>query len=164
MKALILSADNFEDTELLYPLYRLTEEGFQVDLASFKKEKNKGKYGYTVTPNLILNEVRPEEYELLILPGGKAPEALRKDERVLRIVKAFYEAGEIIGAFCYGPQILILAGLLKGKKGTAYKSVAKELQEAGALYEDKEVVVNRNIVTSCMPSDLPYFMRTILKF
>jgi len=163
MKALIISADNFEDTELLYPLYRLTEEGFQVDLVSFNKEKIKGKHGYTVTPNLTLDEVRPEEYELLILPGGKAPEALRKDERVLRIVKAFYEAGKIIGAICHGPQILISAGLLKGKRGTSYKSVAKELQEAGALYEDKEVVVDGNIVTSRMPSDLPFFMKTILK-
>jgi len=163
MKALMISADNFEDTELLYPLYRLTEEGFQVDLASFNKEKIKGKHGYTITPNLTLDEVRPEEYELLILPGGKAPEALRKDERVLRIVKAFYEAGKIIGAICHGPLILISAGLLKGKRGTAYKSVAKELKEAGALYEDKEVVVDGNLVTSRMPSDLPFFMKTILK-
>jgi len=107
-------------------------------------------------------EVNPENYDLLILPGGKAPEDLRKDPHVLEIVKAFYSSGKPIGAICHGPQILISAGLLKDKKATSYKSVAKELKEAGAKYEDKEVVIDGNIVTSRMPSDLPYFMKTLL--
>ncbi|BAU23655.1 peptidase [Caldimicrobium thiodismutans] len=162
MKALIISADNFEDTELLYPFYRLIEEGFQVDIASLVRGKIKGKHGYTVPVNLSLEEVNPEEYDLLLLPGGKAPETLRKNARVLEIVRAFYSAGKPIGAICHGPQILISAGLLKGKRATSYKSVAKELLEAGAKYEDKEVVAEGNIVTSRMPSDLPYFMKTLL--
>lgn len=163
MKALIISADNFEDTELLYPFYRLIEEGFLVDIASFEKGKIKGKHGYTVPVNLSLSEVNPEVYDLLILTGGKAPETLRKDSRVLEIVKAFYSSGKAIGAICHGPQILISAGLLKGKRATSYKSVAKELLEAGATYVDKEVVVEGNIVTSRMPADLPYFMKALLE-
>lgn len=162
-RALIISADNFEDTELLYPLYRLTEEGFKVDLASFEKNKIKGKHGYQVEANLNFDEIEPEHYDLLILPGGKAPEALRKDPRVLEIVKKFYELGKPIGAICHGPQILISAGLLTGRRATAYKSVAKELQNAGALYEDREVVVDGKIITSRMPSDLPFFVRELLR-
>jgi protease I len=162
MKALIISADHFEDTELLCPFYRLIEEGFQVDIASLERGKIKGKHGYTVPVNLSVEEVNPEEYDLLLLPGGKAPETLRKNARVLEIVRAFYSAGKPIGAICHGPQILISAGLLKGKRATSYKSVAKELLEAGAKYEDKEVVAEGNIVTSRMPSDLPYFMKTLL--
>lgn len=162
MRALIISADNFEDTELLYPFYRLIEEGFQADIASFEKGKIKGKHGYTVPVNLSIEEVNPENYALLVLPGGKAPEALRKNPRVLEVVKAFYSAGKPIGAICHGPQILISAGLLSGKKATSYKSVAKELIEAGAQYEDKEVVMDGNLITSRMPSDLPYFMKALL--
>lgn len=164
MKALIISADNFEDTELLYPFYRLIEEGFQVDIASFEKRKIKGKHGYTVPVTLSFEEVNPNEYDLLILPGGKAPEVLSKDSRVLEIVKFFNSSGKPIGAICHGPQILISAGLLKGKKATSYKSVAKELIEAGAQYEDKEVIIDGNIVTSRMPSDLPFFMKALLDF
>lgn len=82
MKALIISADNFEDTELLYPFYRLIEEGIEVDIASFKKGKIKGKHGYVVEANLSVEEVHPEAYDLLILPGGKAPAKLRENVQV----------------------------------------------------------------------------------
>lgn len=163
MRALILSADNFEDTELLYPLYRLIEEGFEVDIASLRKGELTGKNGYKVTANLSLDEVDPESYQLLILPGGKAPAMLRKEPQVLEIVKHFYHKNKVIGAICHGPQVLISAGLLKDKRATAYKSVAKELKEAGANYEDAEVVIDDNIITSRMPADLPFFMRAILE-
>ncbi|MCS7199563.1 MAG: type 1 glutamine amidotransferase [Thermodesulfobacteriaceae bacterium] len=163
MKALIISYNNFEDSELLYPLYRLIEEGFSVDIASLKRDKIKGKHGYVIEANLSVEEVRPEVYDLLILPGGKAPEALRKNEGVLKIVQTFYESGKIIGAICHGPQILISAGILKGKRATSYKSVAKEILEASAIYEDKAVVIDGNIITSRSPLDLPYFMKTILE-
>lgn len=163
MKALIISADNFEDMELLYPLYRLVEEGIAVDIASLNRGKFKGKHGYEVEANLSVDEVQPEAYDLLILPGGKAPAQLRLNNRVLEIVRTFYEKERVIGAICHGPQILISAGLLKGKRVTAYKTVAKELIEAGANYENKEVVTEGNIITSRVPQDLPFFMREILK-
>lgn len=163
MKALIISADNFEDTELLVPYYRLKEEGVSVDLASMKKGSIKGKHGYEVEANKALKEINPDDYDILVLPGGKAPETVRKDKNAIEIAKHFFQRNKPVAAICHGPQTLITAGLLKGRHATCYKSVAPEMKEAGALYEDKEVVVDGNLVTSRQPSDLPAFMREMLK-
>jgi protease I len=163
MKVLIISADNFEDTELLVPYYRFKEEGIHVDLVSIKKGKIKGKHGYEVEVDKTLKEVDPDEYDLLFLPGGKAPEAVRKEKEALEIARDFFRKNKPISAICHGPQTLISAGLLKGRHATCYKSVAPEMKEAGALYDDKEVVVDGNLVTSRQPSDLPVFMRETMK-
>jgi protease I len=163
VKALIISANDFEDSELLYPYYRLQEEGIETDLASLKKGLIKGKHGYEVEANKALSEIDPDKYDILILPGGKAPETVRKDENALEIAKRFFQQNKPVAAVCHGPQTLISAGLMKGRRATCYKSVAKEMKEAGALYEDKEVVIDKNLVTSRQPSDLPAFMRETLK-
>jgi protease I len=164
MRALIISADNFEDTELLVPYYRLKEEEIEVDIASIKKGAIKGKHGYEVDVDKTLKEVDPDDYDILILPGGKAPETIRKDNNALAIAKDFFYKNKPVSAVCHGPQTLISAGLLKGKHATCYKSVAKEMKDAGVLYEDKEVIVDGNLVTSRQPSDLPAFMRETMKF
>lgn len=163
MKALIISADNFEDTELLVPYYRLKEEGGEVDIASMKKGSIKGKHGYEVEANKALKEINPDYYDILVLPGGKAPETVRKDKNAIEIAKHFFQRNKPVAAICHGPQTLITAGLVKGRHATCYKSVAPEMKDAGALYEDKEVVVDGNLVTSRQPSDLPAFMRETLK-
>ncbi len=163
MKALIISADNFEDTELLVPFYRLKEEGAQVDVVSINKGRIRGKHGYEVEIDKTLEEVNPDDYDILILPGGKAPETLRREKKVIEVAKHFFQRNKPVSAICHGPQILITAGLLKGRHATCYKSVAQEMKGAGTLYEDKEVVVDRNLVTSRQPSDLPEFMREIMK-
>ncbi len=163
MKTLIIRADNFEDSEILVPLYRLKEEGLDVHIASHEKGTIKGKHGYEVTVDRTFEEVQPEEYGALILPGGKAPESIRKKEKALEIAKHFMEAGKPVSAICHGPQTLISARLLKGRKATCYRSVSREMKEAGALYEDSEVVVDGNLVTSRQPSDLPFFMRETMK-
>ncbi len=163
MKALIISADNFEDTELLVPYYRLKEEGVLAEVASMKKGKIKGKHGYEVEIDKTLKEVNPDDYDLLFLPGGKAPEAVRKEKEALEIAKNFFKRNKPVMAICHGPQTLISAGLLKGRHATCYKSVAREMKEAGALYEDKEVVVDGNLVTSRQPSDLPAFLREMMR-
>lgn len=164
MKALIISADNFEDTELLVPYYRLKEEGMDVDVASLTKIKIKGKHGYEVNVDKTLKDINPDDYGLLLLPGGNAPEIIRKQKEALDIVKHFFLRNKPVSAICHGPQILITAGLLKGRHATCYKSVAKELKDSGAIYEDREVVVDGNLVTSRQPSDLPAFLReTIMK-
>lgn len=163
MKALIISADNFEDTELLVPYYRLKEEGVSVDIASIKRGMIKGKHGYEVEVNRALKEVNPADYDILILPGGKAPEAVRKDRDALEIAKYFFQKNKFVSAICHGPQTLISAGLLSGRHATCYKSVANEMKQSGALYEDKEVVVDGNLVTSRQPSDLPAFLRETMK-
>ncbi len=163
MKALIISADNFEDSELLVPYYRLKEEGFEVDIASMKKDKIKGKHGYEVNVDKTLQEVSPGNYDILILPGGKAPEAIRKEKAALEIAKYFFQKNKPVSAICHGPQTLITAGLLKGRHATCYKSVAQEMKDAGAMYEDKEVVVDGNLVTSRQPADLPAFLKETVK-
>lgn len=163
MKALILSADNFEDSELLVPMYRLQEEGIEVDIASARKGTIKGKHGYEVAVSKTLEEVHPDDYTALILPGGRAPESVRKQQKALKIAEHFMEKNKPVSAICHGPQTLISAGLINGRRATCYKSVSRELKEAGALYEDSEVVVDGNLITSRQPSDLPSFMRETLR-
>jgi protease I len=146
MKALIISANRFEDSELLVPYYRLREEGLTVDIASLTKGLIKGKHGYEIEANVAIAEVRSDQYSALVLPGGKAPSALRENKRVLDVVRAFFEVGKP-----------------KGRTATCYRSVAEELRNAGVNYHDAEVVVDGNLVTSRQPSDLPAFMRETMK-
>jgi protease I len=163
MKALIISADNFEDSELLVPYYRLKEEGVEVVVASMHRGSITGKHGYEVAVAKTLDDVNPDDYSILILPGGAAPAEVRKVTKALEISRAFFEQSKPVAAICHGPQILISAGLMKGRRATCYMSVADELKEAGALYEDQEVVVDANLVTAREPGDLPAFMREMMK-
>jgi protease I len=163
MKALIISADNFEDSELLVPYYRLKEEGIEVVVASMSRGAITGKHGYEVPVDMTLNEVNSDDYAILVLPGGAAPAEVRNEPTALDITRDFFVKNKPVAAICHGPQVLISAGLLLGRCATCYKSVADELKEAGALYEDLEVVVDANLVTSRQPSDLPAFMRETMK-
>lgn len=155
MKALILSANDFEDSELLVPKYRLEEAGYTVEVASGHKDPIRGMHGYDVNVDKSFAEVVPSDYALLILPGGKAPAAIRKDPTVISIVQQFFAAQKPVGAICHGPQTLVTAGLLRNRRATCYHTVAKELQDAGSLYE--------HLVTSRQPADLPAFMRELIK-
>lgn len=164
MRALMISADGFEDLELLVPYYRLKEAGVELDLASMRKGEIKGLHGYKARADLALDEVDPSAYGLLVLPGGRAPQAVRKEESALEITRHFFAGGKPVAAICHGPQILISAGLMKGRRATSYPAVGKELEEAGALYEDAEVVVDGNLVTARVPGDLPAFLREMMRF
>jgi protease I len=163
MKALIISADNFEDSELLVPYYRLKEAGVEVVVASLGRGAITGKHGYEVAVDKTLDEINPDDYAILVLPGGKAPALVRKEPKALAIARSFFARSKPVAAICHGPQILISAGLLQGRHATCYSSVADELKEAGALYEDREVVVDANLVTSREPADLPAFLRETMK-
>ncbi|HJW82292.1 MAG TPA: type 1 glutamine amidotransferase domain-containing protein [Acidiferrobacterales bacterium] len=163
MKILILSADGFEDSELLVPLARLREAGMQVDIGSFRLGMMHGKHGASVHADRAIAGIRPEDYDALLLPGGKAPAALREDAQVLALVRHFFAAGKPVAAICHGPQVLIAAGVLAGRTATAYRAVAHELKAAGALYRDVEVVVDGNLVTSRTPADLPAFLREFIQ-
>jgi protease I len=163
MKALILSADIFEDSELLFPLYRLQEAGYDVEIASLKRGTISGKRGYEVTAVKSFTEADPGGYDVLVLPGGKAPAAIRDDAHAQAIARAFMTTARPVAAICHGPQLLISAGLVAGRRATCYRSVADELRAAGAIYEDREVVVDANLVTSRQPSDLPAFMRELMR-
>lgn len=163
MKALIVSADGFEDSELLVPYYRLKEAGAEVIVAAPGGGTIKGKHGYEVAVDRTLVDVDPDDYTILILPGGAAPASLRTEPKALEIARSFFAAAKPVAAICHGPQILISAGLMQGRSATCYRSVAEELKAAGAHYEDWEVVVDGTLVTSRQPSDLPSFMRETIK-
>jgi protease I len=136
----------------------LKEAGIEVTVASLKRGVITGKQGYEVAVDKTIDEVNPDDYEILVLPGGKAPAVVRKEPKALEIAKNFFARNKPVAAICHGPQILISAGLLKGRRATCYKSVADELKKAGALYEDQEVVVDANLITSRQPAGLPAFM------
>ncbi len=164
MKALIITDELFEDSELFVPKESLEKAGIQVDIATPEKgHKFHGKHGGTLIADLTLRDVDAADYGLLVIPGGKAPESLRRDQHALRIAKDFFKADKPVAAICHGPQVLVSARLLGGRRATCYKSVAQELKDNGALYEDSGVVVDDKLVTSREPGDLPDFVREMLK-
>jgi protease I len=163
MRALIIAADGFEDSELLVPMYRLEEQGIAVDIAAPHSGQILGKHGYRVDVGKALDQVRAEDYSALVIPGGHAPSLLRGKQSVLDLVRAFVVQGKTVAAICHGPQVLVSAGVMRGRRATCHRSVSAELRAAGAIYEDSEVVVDRNVVTARQPADLPAFMREMIR-
>lgn len=164
MKALMITDEQFEDSELFVPKEALEKAGVEVEVATPEKGHTfHGKHGGSLTADLSLREVDTDNYGLLVIPGGKAPASLRRDAQALRIAKEFFKAEKPVAAICHGPQILVSARLLEGRHATCYKSVAQELKDNGALYEDSRVVVDGKLVTSRDPGDLPDFVREMLK-
>lgn len=161
MRALIISADGFEDRELQVPRDQLRAHGIATDVASLKRGTLLGKHGYAVEVDRLVGDVDVTAYDLLILPGGKAPATLRNDPAVLAVVRAFVDAAKPIAAICHGPQILLSAGVLQGRTATCYRSVAAEMKQAGVHYVDRPVVVDGHLITSRTPADLPAFMQAI---
>ncbi|MBN2488490.1 MAG: type 1 glutamine amidotransferase [Methanosarcinaceae archaeon] len=163
MKALILSADNFEDQELFYPLNRLKEEKLIVKVASMKKGTIVGEHGYSIKVDTTFDDVVPDGFDILVLPGGKAPEKVRLDHNALEIARHFFDNGKTVAAICHGAQTLISAGVLEGRRATCYIAIRDDLKLAGAIYEDREVVVDGNLITSRHPADLYAFGRELVK-
>ena len=181
-KVLILVGDGVEAQEIFYPYYRLKEEGIDIDVVVPEKKKDfiftvvhdfepgwetyTEKFGYRfpwVTKGF--GEINPGNYDGLIIPGGRAPEWIRLHPKCREIVKHFFEEKKPIAAICHGPLVLIgtCPEYLKGKKMTAYIAVKPDIEGVGAKYEDKEVVVDGNLITSRAWPDLPAFMREFLK-
>ena len=162
MKALILVADGFEDLELFCPWYRLQEEGVEVTLASPTGRPVTGKHGYAVEADMPIREVNPAEYDLLLIPGGRSPEALRLREEAVDVARTFIEEDKPIAAICHGPQLLLSAGALNGRTITCAASIRDDVRAAGATYRDEAVVVDGNVLTSRGPDDLPEFCRQLV--
>jgi protease I len=163
-KVLMLIEAEAEDSEFIYPYYRLQEEGYTVDVVGPKaNEVYTGKLGVPLRSNLAPEDVKIDEYDAVIIPGGKAPDRMRINKGLVQIVKDAYKKGKVIAAVCHGPQMLIEADILRGKKATCWKSVATDLKNAGATFIDASVVVDGNMVTSRFPADLPDFCRETIK-
>lgn len=158
-----MSADQFEDVELIYPLHRLKEENHEVFVASFKRGTITGKHGYTVAVDLGFEEVDPDGFDALVLPGGRAPERVRLNEKAVTIAKKMFEDGKPVASICHGPQILISANVLKGRRGTSYPGIKDDLINAGVEWVDEPVVVDGNWVSSRHPGDLYAWMREFVR-
>lgn len=163
-KVAILAAPGFEDSELVEPVKALNSKGVQtviIGIAEDDKRKIRGKRGATVTANVTVDETDAEGFDALLIPGGKSPAHLRKDERALDFVRDFHRAGKPIAAICHGPQVLASADLLKGRKATSYVTVWREIKRAGGEYRNQPVVVDGNIITSRKPGDIPLFVQAV---
>lgn len=161
-KILMITGEGCDDAEVLYPLYRLREAGYEVTVAAAETVVG-AKYHYTFPVDVTLDGIVPEEYDGLVLPGGKAPESLRLIPDVLRAVRKFFDDGKPVGAVCHGPQILISSGNLKNRRCTAAPGIRDDVIMAGGCYEDVEVAEDRRLVTSRRPDDLPAFMREFMR-
>ena len=165
MKVAMILTNQFEDSEAGEPLKCLRENGFEVDIvAPTAGEAYRGKKGSCqLKSDKAIADTNPADYDALVIPGGSSPEKLRLEDKAIDFVRHFVKADKPIAAICHGPQLLISAEGVKGKKATCYASVAVDLKNAGAHFEDKKVVVDNNLVTSRQPGDIPDFNREMIK-
>ncbi len=162
-KAAILAEDMYEDMELNYPYYRLKEAGFTVDIAGTASNMvYKGKHGYPVKSNVSTGEIKPEDYDAVIIPGGYAPDRMRRYKSTLYFVREMDRRKNIIASICHGGWMLASACDIKGKKLTSFFAIKDDLVHAGAEFIDEKVVVDGHIITSRTPDDLPMFMKEII--
>lgn len=160
---LLLIENNFEDTEALYPYYRMKEAGFGVVVVGAKAGTYSSKHGYPLKAEKTPGEIDVKKFKALLIPGGGAPDRMRTIPEMVRLVREAFEQGLVVAAICHGPQMLIEADVVRGKKATCYASVKTDLVNAGAKYEDSPVVVDGRLVTSRVPGDLPDFCRGVLE-
>jgi len=164
VRAVIITAQNFQDEEFTYPYYRALEAGYKVDVATPDKASVYGKYGVPAKPTVDTKDLNAKDYDLVILPGGfEAPDRLRLRKEVLKFVKNMYESGKVVAAICHGPWICISAGIMKGKKATAYMSIADDMRNAGAIYLEQDVVIDGNLITSPHYRNNPNFMKAVIE-
>ena len=165
MKRVLFFVENgFEDRELMYPYYRFQEAGYKVAVVGPKaKVTYNGEYGLTLKSDFSPQDLTIDDYAAIIVPGGRAPDRMRTNKGLVNLAKEAFQKGKVIAAICHGPQLLIEAGVVKGKKATCYVSVSTDLKNAGGIYLNKSVVVDENLVTSRFPADLPDFCREALR-
>jgi protease I len=163
-RILTLVGDIYEDLELWYPKLRLIEAGAEVAVAGEKAgEKYSGKNGYPCVSDTAIAAVRAADFAALVVPGGFMPDKLRRDPQVLALVRDFAAAGKLVAAICHGGWIPISAGVYRGVRVTGSLGIKDDLVNAGAIWEDAPVVIDRHFVSSRKPDDLPDFCRGILQ-
>ena len=161
----ILVESDFEDDELIKPLEAMKEAGAAITVVGGEKgKKYRGKRNRAeITADASAGEVLSEKFDAVIVPGGYAPDKMRLHQPMIDMVRKTYEAGGIVAAVCHGPQLLISADIVGGKRMTSWPSIAVDLKNAGANWVDGEVVTDGNIITSRKPSDLPAFNDAIIR-
>jgi protease I len=159
----VLVEDHYQELEVWYPAYRLREAGYETLFLGTGKPEYRSKLGYPVKAEGEVKEVQARNFAGVIVPGGWAPDYLRRSPEMLEFVAALDKAGKAVGAICHAAWVLCSAGILKGRTATCFHAIKDDVIHAGAKYVDQEVVVDKNLVTSRKPDDLPAFMRGFLK-
>lgn len=163
-KVLMFVGDVYEDLELWYPKLRLVEAGASVIVAGPQAGSSyQGKHGYPCVSDSAISEIDAADFDGLVVPGGFMPDRLRRDSQVLEIVRHFAESGKLVAAICHGGWIPISAGVYRGVRVTGSLGIKDDLVNAGAIWEDAAVVIDRHFVSSRKPDDLPDFCRGILQ-
>ena len=164
-KKVVLLAENlYQDLELWVPYYRLKEEGAEVTIVGTgSSQAYTSKHGYPVEVNKEAKEINMSKYDGVVIPGGYAPDMMRRYPEMVKIVKDAHQKGKVIAAICHAGWMLVSAGILKGKKVTGVSAIKDDLVNAGANYVDEEVVRDGNLITSRKPDDLPAFCREMIE-
>jgi len=162
-RAAVMIGPLFEDTEATYPYYRLQEEGAEVLLIGVEAgQELTGKRGQPLTTDRAASELSADDLDLLVIVGGFGPDKLRSDEGVQSLVRGMDEAGKPIAFICHAGWVPVSAGIVEGRRVTSYPTIADDLRNAGAEWEDAAVVVDGNLISSRRPDDLPAFMRALI--
>lgn len=162
-KVAILVEDLYQVLEVWYPLLRLREAGVPVvTIGTGTKQAYQSKEGYPITVDTAIQKVRAADFKAVIIPGGFAPDILRRYPEVVSFIRQIHEAGNVVAAICHGGWLLVSADIVRGKKATCFFAIKDDMIAAGARYVDEEVVVDGNIITSRKPEDLPLFVQEIL--
>lgn len=159
----VLAEDQYEDLELWYPLIRMKEAGAEVDVVGMPGvEAYHGKHGYAAKVDVVVEEVSPDDYDGVIIPGGYAPDRIRRHQPLLDFVRDIFENGGVVAFICHAGWVPISARIVEGKKVTSVSAIKDDLVNAGADWVDAEVVQDGNLISSRTPADLPAFCRTII--
>ncbi len=162
-RAAILVDRLYEDLELWYPKIRLEEEGAEVQLIGMERTTYSSKHGYPAPADMTVHEAGVQSWDVLIIPGGYAPDYLRRYPEMVRFVQQQFQKGTLIATICHGPWLAISAEIVVGKKMTCFFAIKDDVINAGAQYVDEPVVVDGNLISSRHPHDLPHFCRAIIE-
>ena len=163
-KVAVLVEDAYQVLEVWYPYFRLREEGVETVLVgSGTKREYKSKEGYPAREELSIKKAKADDFSGVVIPGGYAPDILRRYQEVNKFVRDLYRKKRVVAAICHGGWVLVSAGILKGRRVTGFFAIKDDLLNAGAVFMDKEVVVDGNLITTRNPYDLPAFCREMIK-
>jgi deglycase len=161
-RVLFLAAPLYEDLELWYPKIRLEEEGARTTVAGMGEKTYQGKRGYPVSVDTDVERVDATEFDALVIPGGFAPDQLRRSDKVLQLTREIYQAGKPLAFICHAGWVPISAKILKGKRATSVRAIKDDMENAGVVWEDSPVVVDGNLISSRTPADLPQFCKALI--
>ena len=163
-RAAVLVEQQYQEMEVWYPLYRLREAGCKVTVVGPEAGlAYPSKLGYPAKSDKAARDVTADDFDLVVVPGGFAPDFIRRCEAMVRLVSDMAEQGKVVAAICHGPWVLCSTQALKGRKATCFFAIKDDVINAGAKYTDAEVVRDGNLITSRKPDDLPAFMQAILQ-